>query len=200
MAPQGWDKGAPYDVIVISGALEVLPEAFLKQVKVGGRIAAIVGQAPVMDCNIITRTGETRLQHRQGVRDQREVPGRRAGAVALPVLTDRRAMQHITAPELAAWLADAVASAAAAARRARKLGIRDLPYRGLDPDPDEPDSDPRRANWMTTSRDRLRVPPRRAQHAGGGLPGAQWIREDDQFDRRHTRLGRAGRSAAMPKY
>jgi protein-L-isoaspartate(D-aspartate) O-methyltransferase len=55
---QGWDKGAPYDVIVISGALEVLPEAILKQVKVGGRIAAIVGQAPVMEASIITRTGE----------------------------------------------------------------------------------------------------------------------------------------------
>ncbi len=56
---QGWDKGAPYDVIVISGALEVLPEAFLKQVKVGGRIAAIIGQAPVMSCNIITRVSDT---------------------------------------------------------------------------------------------------------------------------------------------
>ena len=55
---EGWAKGAPYDVIVISGALEVLPEAFLKQVKVGGRIAAIVGQAPVMEAAIITRTGE----------------------------------------------------------------------------------------------------------------------------------------------
>ncbi|WP_075793501.1 protein-L-isoaspartate O-methyltransferase family protein [Massilia putida] len=55
---QGWEKGAPYDVIVISGALEVLPEAILKQVKVGGRIAAIVGQAPVMEACIITRTGE----------------------------------------------------------------------------------------------------------------------------------------------
>jgi len=55
---QGWEKGAPYDVIVISGALEVLPEAFLKQVKVGGRIAAIIGQAPVMEASIITRTGE----------------------------------------------------------------------------------------------------------------------------------------------
>jgi protein-L-isoaspartate(D-aspartate) O-methyltransferase len=55
---QGWDKGAPYDVIVISGALEVLPEALLKQVKVGGRIAAIVGQPPVMEASIITRTGE----------------------------------------------------------------------------------------------------------------------------------------------
>ncbi|MBW8897902.1 MAG: protein-L-isoaspartate O-methyltransferase [Massilia sp.] len=55
---QGWEKGAPYDVIVISGALEVLPEAILKQVKVGGRVAAIVGQAPVMEAVIITRTGE----------------------------------------------------------------------------------------------------------------------------------------------
>jgi protein-L-isoaspartate(D-aspartate) O-methyltransferase len=56
---QGWTQGAPFDVIVISGGLEVLPEAFLKQVKVGGRIAAIVGQAPVMSCNIITRVSET---------------------------------------------------------------------------------------------------------------------------------------------
>ena len=55
----GWDKGAPFDVIVISGGLEVLPEAFLKQVKVGGRIAAIIGVAPVMSVNIITRVSET---------------------------------------------------------------------------------------------------------------------------------------------
>jgi protein-L-isoaspartate(D-aspartate) O-methyltransferase len=54
----GWDKGAPYDVIVISGALEVLPEAFLKQIKVGGRIAAILGEAPVMSAQIITRVSE----------------------------------------------------------------------------------------------------------------------------------------------
>jgi protein-L-isoaspartate(D-aspartate) O-methyltransferase len=55
---QGWDKGTQFDVIVISGALEVLPEAFLQQVKVGGRIAAIVGEPPAMEFNIITRTGE----------------------------------------------------------------------------------------------------------------------------------------------
>ena len=54
----GWEQGAPYDVIVISGGLESLPEAFLRQVKVGGRIAAIVGQPPAMEFNIVTRTGE----------------------------------------------------------------------------------------------------------------------------------------------
>jgi protein-L-isoaspartate(D-aspartate) O-methyltransferase len=56
---EGWPKSAPYDVIVISGALEVLPDAFLKQLKVGGRIAAILGQAPAMSVNIITRVSET---------------------------------------------------------------------------------------------------------------------------------------------
>jgi protein-L-isoaspartate(D-aspartate) O-methyltransferase len=55
----GWSNGAPFDVIVISGALEVLPEAFLKQVNVGGRIAAIIGTAPVMSVNIVTRVSET---------------------------------------------------------------------------------------------------------------------------------------------
>jgi protein-L-isoaspartate(D-aspartate) O-methyltransferase len=54
----GWPSGAPYDVIVISGALEVLPDAFLKQVKVGGRIAVILGEAPVMTANIITRVSD----------------------------------------------------------------------------------------------------------------------------------------------
>ena len=56
---EGFGRGAPFDVIVISGALEVLPEAFLKQVKVGGRIAAIIGQAPVMSAQIITRVTDT---------------------------------------------------------------------------------------------------------------------------------------------
>jgi protein-L-isoaspartate(D-aspartate) O-methyltransferase len=56
---QGWATGAPYDVIVISGALEELPEAFLKQLKVGGRVAAIIGQAPVMTAQVVTRVSET---------------------------------------------------------------------------------------------------------------------------------------------
>ncbi|MFC0131074.1 protein-L-isoaspartate O-methyltransferase [Massilia eurypsychrophila] len=59
---QGWTQGAPFDVIVISGGLEVLPDAFLKQVKVGGRIAALVGRAPVMSCNIVTRVSETAFE------------------------------------------------------------------------------------------------------------------------------------------
>jgi protein-L-isoaspartate(D-aspartate) O-methyltransferase len=54
----GWEDGAPYDVIVVSGSLPVLPEAFLKQIKVGGRIFAVVGEAPVMEAQLITRTSD----------------------------------------------------------------------------------------------------------------------------------------------
>ncbi len=56
---QGWGTGAPYDVIVISGSLPVLPDAFLQQLKVGGRIVAIVGEAPIMTAQLITRVSET---------------------------------------------------------------------------------------------------------------------------------------------
>lgn len=55
---QGWSQRGPYDVIVISGSLPVLPDAFLKQLRVGGRLAAIVGEAPVMEAQLITCTAE----------------------------------------------------------------------------------------------------------------------------------------------
>lgn len=58
----GWkgsgSNGAPYDVIVISGSLPFLPETFLQQIKVGGRILAVIGEAPVMSAQKITRTSD----------------------------------------------------------------------------------------------------------------------------------------------
>lgn len=53
---QGWQ--GEYDVIVISGALAFVPDTLLKQVKIGGRILAIVGEAPVMSLQTITRVSE----------------------------------------------------------------------------------------------------------------------------------------------
>jgi len=55
---QGWSNGAPFDVIVVSGGLPELPQAFLQQLKVGGRLACIIGEAPAMKAQLITRTGE----------------------------------------------------------------------------------------------------------------------------------------------
>lgn len=56
---QGWANGAPFDVIVISGSLPVLPESFLQQIKIGGRIFAIIGDAPIMTGQVITRVSDT---------------------------------------------------------------------------------------------------------------------------------------------
>jgi protein-L-isoaspartate(D-aspartate) O-methyltransferase len=57
---QGWAKGMePYDVIMISGGLPVLPDVFLQQIKIGGRIAAIIGYPPSMTAQLITRISQT---------------------------------------------------------------------------------------------------------------------------------------------
>ena len=50
----GWAQRGPYDAIVVSGALPSLPLALLKQLRVGGRLAAIVGEAPVMEAQLVT--------------------------------------------------------------------------------------------------------------------------------------------------
>ena len=48
----------PFDVILLSGSVAEVPPNLLSQLKIGGRLAAIVGFEPVMRATIITRTGE----------------------------------------------------------------------------------------------------------------------------------------------
>jgi protein-L-isoaspartate(D-aspartate) O-methyltransferase len=55
---RGWPQRAPFDVIVLSGAVAQIPAAILKQLRVGGRLAAIVGHAPVMEAQLITCEAE----------------------------------------------------------------------------------------------------------------------------------------------
>lgn len=57
-AAQGWAKHGPYDVIVLTGSVPVLPDAFLKSLKPGGRLFAMVGDAPVMEANLVTCVAE----------------------------------------------------------------------------------------------------------------------------------------------
>lgn len=51
---RGWTKQAPYDVIVLAGSTPVLPDSFLGQLNAGGRLFAIVGEAPVMEARLYT--------------------------------------------------------------------------------------------------------------------------------------------------
>ena len=42
----GWPQGAPYDVIVLEGATEVVPQALCHQLKDGGRLVCVLGSGP----------------------------------------------------------------------------------------------------------------------------------------------------------
>ena len=48
-----------YDVIAITGSLPVYDTRFEKSLRVGGRLFAIVGQAPVMDAIVVRRVDDT---------------------------------------------------------------------------------------------------------------------------------------------
>jgi protein-L-isoaspartate(D-aspartate) O-methyltransferase len=49
----------PWDAILLSGSVAEVPAALLQQLKVGGRVVAIVGTQPVMRAVRIVRSGET---------------------------------------------------------------------------------------------------------------------------------------------
>lgn len=57
-ASSGWEANAPYNVIAITGSLPLPPESFKHCLTLGGRLCAIVGDAPVMECTLITRISD----------------------------------------------------------------------------------------------------------------------------------------------
>jgi protein-L-isoaspartate(D-aspartate) O-methyltransferase len=56
---KGLPAEGPFDAIVLSGSVAEVPPVLLSQLKVGGRLAAIVGFDPVMRATFITRTSDT---------------------------------------------------------------------------------------------------------------------------------------------
>ncbi|MDD5058970.1 MAG: protein-L-isoaspartate O-methyltransferase [Sideroxydans sp.] len=54
-AAQQWGE-SEYDAIVLTGSVPMVPEAYKNQLKVGGRLFAVVGDAPAMQAQLITRT------------------------------------------------------------------------------------------------------------------------------------------------
>lgn len=65
-AAAGWDRHGPYDAILVTGSLPVLPEAFRQGLAPGGRLLAIVGESPAMAVRLVRRLdqhgfGETSL-------------------------------------------------------------------------------------------------------------------------------------------
>ncbi|MCD6045270.1 MAG: protein-L-isoaspartate O-methyltransferase [Gammaproteobacteria bacterium] len=54
----GWPEHEPYDVIVLTASLPVLEKHFLTQLKLGGRLFAVVGEAPCQTALLVTRVGD----------------------------------------------------------------------------------------------------------------------------------------------
>jgi protein-L-isoaspartate(D-aspartate) O-methyltransferase len=56
-AARGWAAHAPYDVIVLTGSTPLLPPSFVEQLASGGRLFAVVGEAPAMTARIVVSSG-----------------------------------------------------------------------------------------------------------------------------------------------
>jgi protein-L-isoaspartate(D-aspartate) O-methyltransferase len=61
---QGHAADGPYDAVLLSGSVAEVPTALLAQLKVGGRLASIVGQLPVMRAVLLERSGEQGVERR----------------------------------------------------------------------------------------------------------------------------------------
>jgi protein-L-isoaspartate(D-aspartate) O-methyltransferase len=57
-----------FDVVVVSGAVERVPELLIDRLNPGGRLAAIVGTAPVMQAVLIERVGSGLASSASGMR------------------------------------------------------------------------------------------------------------------------------------
>jgi protein-L-isoaspartate(D-aspartate) O-methyltransferase len=53
---RGYGKWGPYDIVVLTGSVPVLPGAILESLAPGGRAFAVVGDLPVMTARLVTCT------------------------------------------------------------------------------------------------------------------------------------------------
>jgi len=53
-AARGWSRHGPYDVIMVTGSVPLLSDSFTGLLKPGGRMIAVVGEAPAMQMQLIT--------------------------------------------------------------------------------------------------------------------------------------------------
>jgi protein-L-isoaspartate(D-aspartate) O-methyltransferase len=55
--PAGWPREAPYDVILLNGSTEIVPQALLDQLADGGRLVGVFGRAPIGKGTVYRRSG-----------------------------------------------------------------------------------------------------------------------------------------------
>jgi len=60
----GASDAGPFDAIVLGGSVYEVPQVLLDQLKVGGRLIAIVGEEPVMQATLHIRTSASAWDHK----------------------------------------------------------------------------------------------------------------------------------------
>ena len=53
---RGYAKGGPYDIVVLTGSVPMLPRSLLESLAPGGRAFAVIGEAPLMAASIVSCT------------------------------------------------------------------------------------------------------------------------------------------------
>ena len=62
---QGHAAQAPYDAILLTGSVAQVPQTLLDQLKVNGRLLAVVGQEPVMQATLLTRVSQSQFSRQE---------------------------------------------------------------------------------------------------------------------------------------
>lgn len=57
-AAEGWSAHGPFDAILLTGSVPVLPDSLRNQLRPGGRLLAVVGDAPAMTARLVTRVAD----------------------------------------------------------------------------------------------------------------------------------------------
>ena len=57
-AGRGWSRHAPYDAILLTGSVPILPKELDAQLRPQGRLLAVVGDPPVMTAHLVTHIAD----------------------------------------------------------------------------------------------------------------------------------------------
>ncbi len=58
---EGWQDKGTFDVIVLNGSVQSIPEGLLKKLNAGGRLFAVTGEQPAMSATLISRSANGSL-------------------------------------------------------------------------------------------------------------------------------------------
>ncbi|MDX1352845.1 MAG: protein-L-isoaspartate O-methyltransferase [Thiomicrorhabdus sp.] len=55
---ENWDDGKEYDVIVLTGSVQEVPQSYKEKLNLGGRLVVVTGSSPVMTAQVVTRISQ----------------------------------------------------------------------------------------------------------------------------------------------